>query len=727
MEVLHGNDLPASGHARRAADRSANARRVLDWGTRASDILLFPHSPLALTDVLSHPDGRLDLKPVPPASSAETGELERENVLAGNADGTAPVISLQERRRRRHPRERVNLLTRHGEEELFERCRQLIIENALVKNRGERQLFLAAGFLTRPDPLDPERRLRAPLLLYPVALVRRPDERRYELRLDGAPPIANAPLAAELSEHHAFELPPPDSEVPLADHLAQIASLASTFEPLELDFDIALGNADLPLPGAVEEPVRLPPVPAALDADLAAEIIATSTLVELHAVLHLLPDYAPSPAATRDHGGPDPLDTAAGSGEHAAAEASAGVDGGTEGPEIPAEPEGASAGVDLAALREYAARLAAEGLDDIEFRHLGELPSGLARWSTSVRAALATTSVTTLVGGESIGARHLVRLAGIIELIDKAPPVIEQYAHPDLCFRASATVMRRACHQARLIEDELTALQHWFVLDKVPAKRQLLSLIEELGGTIGVEPDIIDADYFNARRQFMEFSIEKPANLTAEHRRLLGQLAKVLRFRELFVNNTEYRAALGPGYRGLRTDWAALETMSDYAIELAEALDSETLAAAALASWVPFRRAFATELETLHRAADATRRLLRIGGARWHSRPTNELLEHTAALGERLAGWHADYGPVTGHGALTPAALLARFSGHEREDLLTEVRVRQARARIDACIAAETTTPARVAVTLEWLRASGDVALEHELDLEIIVAALRSG
>ena len=40
----------------------------------------------------------------------------------------------------------------------------------------------------------------------------------------------------------------------------------------------------------------------------------------------------------------------------------------------------------------------------------------------------------------------------------------------------------------------------------------------------------------------MEFSIEKPANLTPEHRRLLGQLAKVLRFRELFVNNTEYRA-----------------------------------------------------------------------------------------------------------------------------------------------------------------------------------------
>ena len=145
----------------------------------------------------------------------------------------------------------------------------------------------------------------------------------------------------------------------------------------------------------------------------------------------------------------------------------------------------------------------------------------------------------------------------------------------------------------------------------------------------------------------MEFSIEKPAHLTSEHRRALGQLAKVMRFRELFVNNVEYRAALGPGYRGLRTDWDALESMSEYATELAEVLESETLAAAVIGAWPSFRRAFVIELETLQAAAEATRRLLGVGGARWQSRPVDELVEHAADLGERLTRWHRDYGAVS--------------------------------------------------------------------------------
>jgi len=701
VEVLHGKDTSASGHARRAGDTVGDARRALDWGSRASDILLFPHSPLALADVLSHPSGRFDLKPVPPASSAEASELSRENALAAETGGDAPIVSLQQRRRRRHPRERVNLLTRHGEQELLERCRRLLVENALVKNRGERQLFLAAGFLSWQDGDDAESRVRAPLLFYPVLLVKRADEPCYELRLDGSVPLGNPGLADIVHERHAIRLQRPDPDTPLADQLAQVAALVAESEALSLDFDIALGNADLPQPIAPPEPVRLPPAPTEFDIGLATELVAGHSLTELDAVLHLLPDYA------SDAGLPV-------SGKRADAE-----------PED-ASPDagGAPATLDIARLREYAARLAAEGLEGVEFRHLGELPASLARWRETVSVALGTTSVNGLVGDGDIGTRHLVRLAGIIELVDKAPAGIEHHAHPDLCFHATTGVLRRARHQARLIEDELTALKDWFVLDKVPAKRQLLSLIEELGGSVGIEPDIIDADYFNARRQFMEFSIEKPANLTPEHRRLLGQLAKVLRFRELFVNNTEYRAALGPGYRGLRTEWATLEGMSAYAVELADVLESETLAAAALSDWSAFRRAFVAELEVLQRAADATRRLVRIGGSRWRSRPVVELLAHTVALGERLTAWHAEYGPVESHARRTAASLLARFSGDERDDLLTEARVAESRQRIDSRLAAGTTTVARVLETLAWLRAATDIAVEHALDVEVIVAEL---
>ena len=697
MEVLHGKDPSASGHARRAGDRVADAGRALDWGARASDILLFPHSPLALADVLSHPAGRFDLKPVPPASSAERSELSRENAHADEAAAQPPIVSLQQRRRRRHPRERVNLLTRHGDEELLERCRRTLVENALVKNRGERQLFLAAGFLSWSDAEDGATRRRAPLLLYPVLLVKRADTPRYELRLDGSHPLGNPSLATALAERHGVVLPEPDPDLPLADQLARIASLVADDASLSLDFDIALGNADLPpTPDAIAPP-ELPTRPPGLDDALAADVVAGHSLDELDAVLHLLPDYA-SPAA--------PVPTEA----------------------VPPDTDGErTAELGIAPLREYAARLAAEGLEAIELRHVGELPASLERWRERTSAALATRSVTMLVGDGDIGARHLVRLAGIIELVDKAPDDIERHAHPDLCFRATAGVLRRARHQARLIEDELTALKDWFVLDKVPAKRQLLSLIEELGGSVGEEPDIVDADYFNARRQFMEFSIEKPANLTPEHRRLLGQLAKVLRFRELFVNNTEYRAALGPGYRGLRTDWDALEGLSAYATELTEVLESETLAAAAFADWGAFRRAFVAELDVLQGSADATRRLLRIGGSRWRSRPVTELLAHTVALGERLAGWHEEYGAVESHARRTPASLLEPFSGHEREDFLTEARVAEARTRIDARLDAGTSTRPRTVDTLAWLRAASEVARTHELGVEPILAALEGG
>ena len=682
MEVLHG-DQPGAGHDRRARDRAAGASRALDWSTRPSDILLFPHSPLALADVLSHQSGRLDLLPVPPASSAAASELATENALVEGAEAT-PVVSLQQRRRRRHPRERVNLLTRHGERELLERCRALLVENALVKGPGERQLFLAAGFITWTDADRPSLRRRAPLLLYPVLLARLADGHGFELRLDGAHPLGNDSLREALHASHEIALPAPDPEAPLADYLALAASRMAGCTALSLDFDIALGNADVPRPKAVIEKLQLPETPPAFDVSLAAEITGTLSLRELTAVLYLLPDYESSP---------------------------------------PSAPE-ASCDAGIARLREYAIRLAAEGLEGVEFRHLGTLPESLERWRETITGALSTSSVATLVGEGGMGARHLVRLAGIIELLDKAPPVIDGYAHPDLCFRTTATLLRRARHQARLIEDELTALQDRFVLDKVPAKRQLLSLIEELGGSVGSEPDIVDADYFNARRRFMEFSIEKPAHLTPEHRRALGQLAKVMRFRELFVNNVEYRTALGPGYRGLRTDWEALESMSEYARELAEVLGSETLAAAAIGAWPTFRRAFVMELETLQGAAEATRRLLRIGGARWQSRPVEELVEHAADLGERLTRWHLDYGDVVTHAARTPASLLERFTGREREDLMTEARVAEVQRRIAAGVTGRGLSAGAVADTLRWLREASEAIERHSLGAEAISAHL---
>jgi len=259
------------------------------------------------------------------------------------------------------------------------------------------------------------------------------------------------------------------------------------------------------------------------------------------------------------------------------------------------------------------------------------------------------------------------------------------------------------------------------VMDRIPAKRQLLALIEELGGSLSNEPDIVEADYFNARRQFMEFSIDKPAQLTTEHRRLLSQLAKVLRFRELFVNNTEYRAALGPGYRGLRTDWTAMTQISSYARELAEVVESESLAARALGNWQQFRAAFVTDLEVLQSAAESARRLLQVFGTRWQNRPLAELLDRVADVPAKIQDWNEDFGLANRHGARTPAAVLSQFSGRSVEDTLMAQHVNETRARIDGSLSAGLTDPQRIAGTLAWLRAASDTATQHELDIDVIV------
>ena len=63
MEVLQGNQS-GSKHSRRRLDRIAlGENRALDWGYQESDINLQPVSPLALEQILTRPNGFLDLVP----------------------------------------------------------------------------------------------------------------------------------------------------------------------------------------------------------------------------------------------------------------------------------------------------------------------------------------------------------------------------------------------------------------------------------------------------------------------------------------------------------------------------------------------------------------------------------------------------------------------------------------------------------------------------------------
>ncbi len=667
---------------RRKDDRQEDQRN-LNWIMRDTDIGLRPHSPLALADVLTSEGGTFVLV----AAADDTADAQIVE--------TESVVSMRKHRQQKKLRNSANLLSTHDNTQLLERCRQTLVDNALIKQAGLRRIYLAAGFINiklEPSANTESSSLRAPLLFYPAILARstpsetqQADDTDYIVKIESGEPDTNPSLHALCSEHMGVELPEYDSEQPLQDYFAQVAAAISQHSELELEFEIALGTAAPPQGTVLPEPA-LPELPEKFDAKVAKTITDNKTLQELDTVLNLLRDY--SLPFARVHAGA-------------------------------AESQGSA---EISELRKYSSKLSAAGVDHIEFNKLPELPEKIHSWVTMAEKALRCETVKKIVNNPSISTRHLIKLSSVIELLDKSPAHLEEYRHADLSFSATPGLLRRARHQARLIEEELESLQTYFVLDKVPAKPQLLSLIEELGGTLDTGPDIVDAEYFNARRQFMEFSIEKPANLTPEHQRMLSKLAKVLRFRELFVNNTEYRLALGPGYRGLRTNWDKLEEILDYSQEFASVVESESIAATALGNWPEFRNAFVSELELLQVSADALYRLITISGTAWQHKTVEQLLARSLETAQKLRDWHKEYGEAKQYQGHTPASVLAQFTGKSREDVITEIHVGETQAQIDNHLSVGQTTAESVVDTIKWLREASNTAIANELDIEAIVA-----
>ena len=149
MEVLRGNQS-GSKHSRRRSDKiSLGENRALDWSIQDSDITLQPHSPLALAEVLCNQGGFLDLIPYDQADKSDDPDLETDETdetwvtspTAHPSPSASPSADSASRRHKRGPRQRFNLLTCHREPDLLTQCKKILVENALIKNKGERQLY----------------------------------------------------------------------------------------------------------------------------------------------------------------------------------------------------------------------------------------------------------------------------------------------------------------------------------------------------------------------------------------------------------------------------------------------------------------------------------------------------------------------------------------------------------------------------------------------------------
>ncbi len=661
--------------------------RALNWGTRPSDILLHPHSPLALADVLLVEGGCFDLV----ASDTQANDTAREQNAAGTEPEATPTAAA--RRRKRRTRERMNLLTLHTRTELQKRCRALTVENALVKQKHEQHLFLAAGFIEAKG-------MRAPVLLYPALLIHKPGNTGHEIRLTSGRPDLNHKALAVFNERFGIDLQKPTSTEPLSDYFAQLAAAITPVAGLDFSFEVALGNA-APKSFTTRRLTSetLPDVPDRFDFALALSLASDVSLDELHTVLDLIPEVS------RDDAKPD---------------------AGTSANTTLAQDE-------ITQLRTLSVNLATRGLDKIAFQQLPELADQINSWVNHITIGRKSAIVTELFSSLRLNTTQLARLANVMELLDKAPVDFESPMQANLAYSSTGTILRRAQHQAQLIEEEFEIMQHHFVMELIPTKTELLQLIDELDRP-SPKPlpevqealsDVVDADYFHARRRFMDFSRERPAHIEQEHTLRLKQLAKVLRFRELFVNNTEYRQSLGTSYRGLSTDWAQLTAAVEFARELSEALGSEAMAAIAIADLPHFRRSLIADLDALQASNDALRAALTVFGRDWVSRSVEEFVNHLEQTASSLHEWRLSFDHLMADNTWTPAVVLARFTGKSALDKATERRVQAARAHIADTLGSDHSDLEAVAGTLDWLRMASRHAAESQLDIDAIVDHLQ--
>ncbi len=677
--------------ARRQADRTTKRlQRNLDWGLLTSDIELFDHSPAQLSDALESMDGVLRLTP----GLNKNREEASDDASVENSDN---VTSLQSIRSLKSDTTQHHLLTRHTAQSLSEHCKQIAMQQALVRKRGEQQLYLAVGMIEWTPDDNEDQPVRSPVLFYPMQLLTEESSQSesgyiHSIKTECELPEFNFQLTSRLRQQCDVTLPVPKATHTLNEFLNLIETTIESESKLTLHRSVALGVARSPAGIATSEnsdDLALRRLPAEFDAELASQLITGQDMTSLRSTLRLL-KQSNERELISDEGAQD----------------------------LPQTP-------DINLVRKFSEILDQHGLGKVKFQDLHELPEMIQEWIESVEPLQTSDLVTKCLKQDSIDALPMLKVSGLVELLDKAPLQIESLMHADLAYRGTPFLFKRAKYQSRLIEEELAHLKEHFHLDRIPPKHQLLQLLDELGGVENNAIEVVDSDYFHARRRFMELSIDKPANLTDIHRRQLNKLVKVLRFRELFVNNSEYRLAFGPAYRGLKTDWDVLEGVIEYGQKISTYLGSEDIAAQILGDWKNFRSIFVANLDQLQVAGRGLHSLLQIDSPYNPEISVNELLEHGRVLADKLRKWNLEYGLITNYGDKNPATLLSIFSGKAKQDSETENMVRKANRKLQEYLIKNQDSGAlhRINATLSWLN---DVVTDDSASVQQIEEVVRS-
>ncbi|MDO6459805.1 DUF4011 domain-containing protein [Granulosicoccaceae sp. 1_MG-2023] len=461
---------------------------------------------------------------------------------------------------------RAALLKRH--------CDKIIMSTALVKSRGDKQLYLATDFLRWQDQ-ESGLEYSAPLILYPVQIFyndhpSHPVE-NFLLYSDTQAPMENKPLLAKLRDTVSDAISDFD---PLNQQafLLSVAVALQSHPEFSLRRKIALNVLPTAMPGTHGFASRRNrrAEDRDLNWDVAYGLIRERSVSDLRTVMSLL-EESPACFTTDD-----------------------------------------SAALCSKELEERAGVLVSLGLDTLNLHHLTGLPDHIESWVNTIDAVSDNSLLQEIARSSEMTVAVYAGLAESLAMMDKLPSSDPAHYHPDHAYKNCLPTLQRAKFQYRLINTELDSLKTFFNLDPFPDPESLKELCEILDAQRECASAVVDTRYFHARKTLSALLVSGKAHYGENEELHLKRLVKILRLRDLFAQNSEYKLAFGKLFKGMATDWQLLESHIVFSRKLAEPVHSESVAAFLLQQWNTIGLSDTGISPQLQAASKATRRLMRL-------------------------------------------------------------------------------------------------------------------
>lgn len=455
-------------------------------------------------------------------------------------------------------------------------CDKIIMSTALVKNRGEKQLFLATEFLSWSDSNLKTEQL-APLVMYPVQLFyndrNNADTDNFLLYVDTRRAVTNQPLLKQIEQYTGLIAPTFDSS-DVQKYLLSMAVLLSSGEQFSFQRKVGVNvlHSDKENANSVTEQRYRRASDARVNSNFAYGLTRQSSVSDLKSLLDIM---EPSLLLAHCKGEikllPDPM------------------------------------------LKENSVSLTSYGLGNISLNHAAELPNKINNWLDDIE----NIRQKPLIQEWELLSEHQTSMyTGLdesLQLIESFSVCKPEFMHGDHAYKNCLPTLQRAKFQYRLITSEFESLREIFNLHELPSQDEIKQLCKVLDDSrLQQSGSVIQSSYFHARKKLSVMLNNHSTNYSETEELQLKRLLKIIHLRDLFINNEEYRLAFGKLFLGMQTDWEQLEGLILFSRKLARKIGSEKLSAHMLENWSSFSFGLHDEQADIKTASRAVKRLINI-------------------------------------------------------------------------------------------------------------------